>query len=155
MEKKQLCEIEGEGAIRAFASICDPLFNLMEDADMQELYMQRSRPEKRVSRHYMIQQASKVLAKHEDDFCSIMAICYDTTPEEYLAKLTVTQGITDLAELMSDPVWKGFFIPAQSQETSSGSVPENTEAQTGSSTSANTRRQERSRSGKSDSSDTI
>lgn len=155
MEKKQLSEIKGEGAIGAFASLIEPLFNLIEDADTQEMYLQRNRPPQRAPRNYMMQQAYKVLAKHEADFTEIMAICYGCTPEEYTEQVTVTQSIEDLAELMSDPVWKIFFVREQSAETSSNSAQENTEAQTGSSTSANTPKQEQGKSGKNDSTGTI
>lgn len=123
---KHLSEIKGKGAISAFATIIDPICNIIEDADTREMYKQERRPESRDSRSYMLQQAFKVLSKHEDDFAAIMAVCYNTTPEKYKDGLTYTQAISDWAALITDDVYKVFFIQAQRAEISSGSAQENT-----------------------------
>ena len=125
---KKLSEIKGKGAISAFAAIIDPLCSIIEDADTREMYKKENCPEDRDKNSYMLQQLFKVLSKHEDDFAAIMAVCYDTTPEEYKATLSYAQALNDWADLISDPVWKAFFIQARSAEIRSGSAQENIKA---------------------------
>lgn len=125
---KKLSEIKGKGAISAFATIIDPICNIAEDADTREMYKKEHCPEGRDAKSYMLQQLFKVLSKHEDDFAAIMAVCYGTTPEEYKATLSYEQALCDWADLVSDPVWKAFFIQARSAEIHSGSAPASTKA---------------------------
>lgn len=69
------------------------------------------KPEQRGERSYLIQQAFKVLAKHQRDLAQVMSLCYDVTPEEYLAECTPGQALQDFAELIVSEVWKTFFTP--------------------------------------------
>lgn len=128
MKKKQLSEIKGEGTLSAFAAIIDPLFNLTEDPDVQEMYQQHDRPEGVSRRSYTTRQTYKILSNHEDDFCAIQAVCYGVTPEEYRAQLTFDQALADFADLITDSVWRSFFALAArgSTGTSSGAAQENT-----------------------------
>lgn len=125
---RKLSEIKGKGAISAFATIIDPICNIAEDAETRELYKKEHCPEGRDEKSYMLQQLFKILSKHEDDFTAIMAVCYETTPEEYKATLSYAQALSDWADLISDPVWKAFFIQARSAEIRSGSAQENIKA---------------------------
>lgn len=130
MKKRKLSEIQGKGTLRAFAALIDPLCNITEDEETQEMYAQKHRPAQRDKRAYMLAQAYKILAKHEDDFAAIMAVCYGTTPAKYKETLTPTQALNDFADLINDEVWKTFFFPAQTNGQASTSAPENTEEQT-------------------------
>lgn len=119
-------EIKGKGALSAFAALIDPLCNIVEDEDTRELYRQEKKPENRDKRSYILSQLYKVLAKHEDDFCRVMAVCYGTTPEKYAAELTYVSTLQDWAALTGDDVWKSFFTQAQVGARRAGSAPENT-----------------------------
>lgn len=142
MKKRKLSEIKGEGTLSVFAALIDPICNMTEDAETLEMYRREHKPEQRSDRSYMLQQAYKILAKHEDDFSAIMAVCYNTTPEKYKAQLTPTQAISDFAELIVDEVWQTFIVPARRDAESSASVPGNTEEQTNSLPSADTQGKE-------------
>lgn len=127
MEKKrQLTEIKGEGTLSAFAAIIDPLCAIAEDEETREMYMREHKPEQRGERSYLIQQAFKVLAKHQRDLAQVMSLCYDVTPEEYLAECTPGQALQDFAELIVSEVWKTFFTLPGRSGISSGSARENT-----------------------------
>jgi hypothetical protein len=119
-------KIKGKGTLSAFASIIDPLCNLIDDEDVQEIYKQEHRPEKQSSRSYITSLLYKVLSRHEDDFCRIMAVCYGTTPEKYGAELTYVKVLQDWTALTSDEVWKAFFTAAQVGANRAGSAQENT-----------------------------
>lgn len=102
-------EIKGKGALSAFAALIDPLCNLVEDEDTREMYRQEKKPDERSSRSYIVSLVYKILSRHEDDFCRIMAVCYGTTPEKYAAELTYVKALQDWAELTGDEVWKSFL----------------------------------------------
>lgn len=119
-------EIKGKGALSAFAALIDPLCNIVEDEDVREMYRQEKKPENRSTRSYITSIIYKVLAKHEDDFCRIMAVCYGTTPEKYSAELTYVSALQDWAALTGDEVWKAFFTAAQVGANRAGSAQENT-----------------------------
>lgn len=119
-------EIKGKGALSAFAALIDPLCNIVEDEDVREMYRQEKKPENRSSRSYLTALIYKVLAKHEDDFCQIMAVCYATTPEKYAAELTYVSALQDWAALTGDEVWKAFFTAARVGANRAGSAQENT-----------------------------
>lgn len=125
---KTLFDIKGESALSAFAEIIDPLCNIVEAPETREMVLMERRPEGRAKKAYMLQQAYKVLAAHEDDFCRIMAVCKECTAEEYKTALTYTGAIEDFSALISDPIWQTFFDLAQSGKSST-SAPENTTAQ--------------------------
>lgn len=130
MEKRTLSSIKGESTLSAFAKIIDPLCNIAEDPETREMIEMKNRPEQRDKTAYMLQQAYKVLAAHEDDFCAVMAVCTNCAPDEYKASLTYGQAIEDFSALISDEVWKSFFGMAQRHAARSISAPENTEVQT-------------------------
>lgn len=119
-------EIKGKGALSAFAALIDPLCNIVEDEDTREMYRQEKKPENRSTRSYITSLIYKVLAKHEEDFCQIMAVCYGTTPEKYAAGLTYVSALQDWAALTGDEVWKAFFTAAQVGANRAGSAQENT-----------------------------
>lgn len=142
MKKRKLSEIQGKGTLRAFAALIDPLCNIIEDEETTEMYRQERRPTQRDKRAYMLQQAYKILSKHEDEFAEVMAVCYSTTPAKYKENLTPTQALTDFADLINDDVWKTFFFSAQGNGQASTSARESTEEQTNSSPSVDTPLQE-------------
>lgn len=121
-------EIKGKGALSAFAEMIDPLCNIAEDEDTREMYRQEKKPENRDTRSYIVSLLYRVLAKHEDDFCRIMAVCYGTTPEKYAANLTYEAALQDWAALAGDPVWRAFFTQAQGGVKHAGSAQETTSA---------------------------
>lgn len=130
VKNRTLSDIKGESTLRAFAQIIDPLCNIAEDPETREMIVMERKPEQRDKTAYMLQQAYKVLATHEDDFCAVMAVCHDCTAEEYKAGLTYGQAIEDFSTLISDEVWRSFFGMAQRHGERSISAQENTEAQT-------------------------
>ncbi len=130
MENKTLSDIKGESTLSAFAKIIDPLCNMAEDPEMQEMVQMENKPPQRSKTAYMLQQAYKVLAAHENDFCLIMSLCRGCTPEEYKADLTYAQVLGDFSMLISDPVWKAFFGWAQVYAIQRISAQENTEGWT-------------------------
>lgn len=119
-------DIKGKGALSAFAELIDPLCNLVEDEDTREMYMQKQRPEGRDTRTYIVSLLYKVLAKHQDDFCRVMAVCYGTTPEKYAESLSYVTALQDWAALTGDEVWKSFFLQAQAGAMRAGSAQANT-----------------------------
>lgn len=119
-------DIKGKGALSAFAELIDPLCNLVEDEDTREMYMQKQRPEGRNTRTYIVSLLYKVLAKHQDDFCRVMAVCYGTTPEKYAESLSYVTALQDWAALTGDEVWKSFFLQAQAGAMRAGSAQANT-----------------------------
>lgn len=119
-------DIKGKGALSAFAELIDPLCNLAEDEDTREMYMQKQRPEGRDTRTYIVSLLYKVLAKHQDDFCRVMAVCYGTTPEKYAESLSYVTALQDWAALTGDEVWKSFFLQAQAGAMRAGSAQANT-----------------------------
>lgn len=130
MKEWTLSGIKGESTLRAFAQIIDPLCNIAEDPETREMLLMERRPTGRSKNAYMMQQAYKVLAAHERDFCTVMAVCHGCTVEEYKGSLTYELAIEDLAKLLNDDVWKSFFKMAQSGEKCSTSAQESTEGQT-------------------------
>ena len=90
-------EIKGKGALSAFAALIDPLCNLVEDEDTREMYRQEKKPDERSSRSYIVSLVYKILSRHEDDFCRIMAVCYGTTPGEYAGDQRVSSIVQYVA----------------------------------------------------------
>lgn len=128
----KLSDIKGERAIEVIAEIIDPIANIATDKEARLLFQREKLPEGVSAEDFVIGRIRnglpKLLSSHKHDIISILAAIEGVSAKEYSETLDILKLMRDCTELLNDPSFKMLFFSAQSG-TSSGSAPENTEAQ--------------------------
>lgn len=122
----KLSDIKGEAAIDLIADITPHIINIASDSDMAELFKRGKLPEGMTAREYAAKRLSAglpaLMKGHKADIIAIMAAVNQTTPEKYAEDMTIVTLIRDVSELVSDPVFAGFFVSAKGDPSASTST---------------------------------
>lgn len=127
-------EIKGERALDVICELIEPIVNIATDDDAADFFHRVELPEGEDVYQFTYKRLKKsypaLLGKHKSDIIHIMATIEGMEDSEYLAALDMHKLLASLSELLTDPVFRGFFISAQSKNvnTSSASAQENTGA---------------------------
>lgn len=128
----KLSDIKGERTLEVIAEIIDPIANIAEDEAAAELFRREKLPDGMTAKAFVLARVRKVLPallkRRKRDVLSILASIEGTTPDEYASGLDMVKLVKDTADLLSDDVFQGLFISAQSGNQS-GSASENTGGQ--------------------------
>lgn len=125
-------DIKGERCLEVISELIDPITALALDPDAAEFFQRRVLPEgedltafvlKRMRRSY-----PALMKTHRAELVHIMATLEGVSDEEYLTNINMSSLIIGLSELMTDPYFRSFFVPAQSRndENVSASASEST-----------------------------
>ena len=118
----KLSAIKGEKALDVLADIIEPVANIMADGKVAKLY-NNGQPKIKLVKH--------ILKHNKKEVIEILAILDGEKPKDYVEKVTVTTLPIKLLELLNDEDLIAVFR-SQGQtveQTSSGSVTENTEVE--------------------------
>lgn len=114
----KLSDIKGETAIEVLADIIDPIAKIMADNNVRKEYAKSK-----------LHAIKYVIKDHSTEVIEIMARINLKTVEEYRESLNLVTLPVQLLEILNDPDLMSIFqSQSQTEETSSGSVTENTEA---------------------------
>lgn len=118
----KLSEIKGEKALDVLADLIEPTANIMADGEVAKLY-NSEQPKLNLVKH--------ILKNNKKEVIEILAILEDENPKEYAKKITVTTLPMKLLELINDQDLIAVFQSQgqTAEQTSSGSVTENTEVE--------------------------
>lgn len=123
----KLSDIKGDAAIDLIADLLPYIINIASDKEAAELFKRGTVPEGMTVREYAVKRLSSgipaLMKNHKHDLVAIMAAINQTTPEDYASNMTVFTLIRDLGDLVSDPVFAGFFESAKSDQNASMSTP--------------------------------
>lgn len=116
----KLSDIKGEEAFDVLADIVDPIAKIAADKQVRKEYAS-SKPKLYVVKY--------IVKNHSKELIEILARLNLKTVEEYRETLNLVSLPLELMELLNDPdILAIFQSQSQAEETSSGSVTENTEA---------------------------
>jgi len=116
----KLSEIKGEKALDMTADLIEPAAMIMADEKVKEIYYNQPK----------LKLVQYIIKKHKKSIIEILAILNEENPKTYAEKITLTTLPTVIIDLLNDEALLSLFS-SQSQimeETSSGSVTENTGA---------------------------
>jgi len=118
----KLSEIKGEKALDVLADIIEPVANIMADGKVEKIY-NSNQPRIKLVQH--------ILKHNKKDVITILAILDGENPKTYAEKVTVTTLPMKLLELINDQDLIAVFRSQgqTAEQTSSGSVTENTEVE--------------------------
>ena len=128
-------DIKGERVLDVISEIIEPLANIAQDENTQEIFKSKKCPEGVTPRDFMISRikshAPALISGHKDDIVSVLATINDVDKEEYASNMTMASLIRDVFELLTDEEFLDFLAPSQTkkQDTQSGDASETTEDQ--------------------------
>ncbi len=128
----KLSEIKGERTLDVIAELIDPIANIAEDEAVRNMVKREKAPKGTDPTSFLIRRLKKgipsLIKNHKTDLVSILSTINGVSVEEYTKNLGILTLTRDVWDLITDSEFLGLFTSAQSEETSSGSAPENTEA---------------------------
>lgn len=109
-----LGDVKGADCFDALADIMEPALRIANDDDAKKIFgLDKERPEGMTPQEYGMELMGKhfpvMIRKHKDDFAEILAVIKGVSVEEYLDGVTFGSLVSDIMELMKDPVFKGFL----------------------------------------------
>lgn len=126
----KLTDIKGERSFDVLADLVNPVANIAADPDAAELFGRRALPEGMTVKEYVLHRLRKampvLLKKHKKDVIKILSLLSDMSEKEYKEQITFEGVLTDMSDLMTDPIFNAFFTTQQSMDESFGSASENT-----------------------------
>lgn len=116
----KLSEIKGEKALDMVADLIEPASKIMADEKVKKIYYSQPR----------LKLVQYIIKKHKKSIIQILAILNEEDPKEYVEKITLTTLPLIVIDLLNDEdLLQLFSSQGQiTEETSSGSVMENTGA---------------------------
>ena len=117
----KLSNIKGEAVFEVIADCIEPISNIASDETVSKLFKREVLLEGEDPRKHAIKRLSAsiptLMRDHKQDLVAIMAALSCQTVEEYSENMTIVTLIADVGELISDPVFMGFFNSAGSDPT--------------------------------------
>lgn len=117
----KLSNIKGEAVFDVIADCIEPISNIASDKTVANLFKREALPEGADPREYSVKRLTSaiptLMRDHKADLVAIMATLSGQTAEEYAENMTLFTLIADIGELVSDPVFMGFFTSAESNAT--------------------------------------
>lgn len=129
----RLSDIKGERTLDVIADVIEPICNIAEDEEASALFKREKLPDGMTVKNFLLNRVRKavpvLLKGHKNDIITVLAAIDGISKQEYTDEMSVPKLIKDLTELLTDDIFKTFFILAQSKTgtDSSGSAQENTE----------------------------
>jgi hypothetical protein len=109
----RLSDIRGDDTIDIIADCIEPLTNIALDPEAAALFAREGVPEGTDVREYAAERLKRglplLLKSHKRDIVTILAALHGEPYEEYAARLDIATLLNDIAELLSDEVFAGFF----------------------------------------------
>lgn len=119
-------EIKGERALDVICELIEPITNIALDDDAADYFHRVELPEGENVYNFIYKRLKKsypaLLGKHKSDIIHIMATIEGVEDSEYLDTLDTGKLLVSLGELLTDPVFRGFFISAQSKNAATSSA---------------------------------
>lgn len=127
-------DIKGERALDVICELIEPIANIAADESAADIFQTKEKPEGQTVNDFIMNRLKKaypaLLKNHRADLIKIAACINDCSEEEYTDSLSMKKILNDLADLISDPYFRSFFVsvPTPSGKESSGNTAENTKA---------------------------
>ena len=113
----KLSDIKGADVFDVIADCIVPITNLAADEKAMALFKKQVVPEGTDVRAVAIKRLAAgvppLMRDHKDDLVAILAAVNLTPVDEYAKELTLGKLITDLADLIGDPMFADFFTSAE------------------------------------------
>lgn len=113
----KLSEIKGADVFDVIADCIVPITNIASDKKAMALFKKQTVPEgtdiRAVAMKRLAAGLPPLMRDHKDDLVAILAAINLVQADEYAADLTLGKLITDLADLISDPMFADFFMSAE------------------------------------------
>lgn len=127
-------ELKGKAALDALCDLIKPIANIAKDEEAADLFQSKALPEGTDVVDYIMQRLTRaypaLFGTHRKDFIKIASTLNGISEKEYEETCTMEGLFVDISDLMTDPIFRGFFIyaPTQSGKDTSGASLENTKA---------------------------
>lgn len=112
----KLSDIKGADVFDVIADCIVPITNIAADEKAMALFKKQVVPEGTDVRAVAIKRLAAgvppLMRDHKDDLVAILAAVNLTPVDEYAKELTLGKLITDLADLIGDPMFADFFTSA-------------------------------------------
>lgn len=113
----KLSDIKGADVFDVIADCIVPITNIAADEKAMALFKKQVVPEGTDVRAVVIKRLAAgvppLMRDHKDDLVAILAAVNMTPVDEYAKELTLGKLITDLADLIGDPMFADFFTSAE------------------------------------------
>lgn len=113
----KLSDIKGADVFDVIADCIVPITNIAADEKAMALFKKQVVPEGTDVRAVAIKRLAAgvppLMRDHKDDLVAILAAVNMTPVDEYAKELTLGKLITDLADLIGDPMFADFFTSAE------------------------------------------
>lgn len=113
----KLSDIKGADVFDVIADCIVPITNIAADEKAMALFKKQVVPEGTDVRAVAIKRLAAgvppLMHDHKDDLVAILAAVNLTPVDEYAKELTLGKLITDLADLIGDPMFADFFTSAE------------------------------------------
>lgn len=113
----KLSDIKGADVFDVIADCIVPITNIAADEKAMALFKKHVVPEGTDVRAVAIKRLAAgvppLMRDHKDDLVAILAAVNLTPVDEYAKELTLGKLITDLADLIGDPMFADFFTSAE------------------------------------------
>lgn len=113
----KLSDIKGADVLDVIADCIVPITNIAADEKAMALFKKQVVPEGTDVRAVAIKRLAAgvppLMRDHKDDLVAILAAVNLTPVDEYAKELTLGKLITDLADLIGDPMFADFFTSAE------------------------------------------
>lgn len=113
----KLSDIKGADVFDVIADCIVPITNIAADEKAMALFKKQVVPEGTDVRAVAIKRLAAgvppLMRDHKDDLVAILAAVNLTPVDEYAKELTLGKLITDLADLIGDPMSADFFTSAE------------------------------------------
>lgn len=113
----KLSDIKGADVFDVIADCIVPITNIAADEKAMAMFKKQVVPEGTDVRAVAIKRLAAgvppLMRDHKDDLVAILAAVNLTPVDEYAKELTLGKLITDLADLIGDPMFADFFTSAE------------------------------------------
>lgn len=113
----KLSDIKGADVFDVIADCIVPITNIAADEKAMALFKKQVVPEGTDVRAVAIKRLAAgvppLMRDHKDDLVAILAAVNLTPVDEYAKELTLGKLITDIADLIGDPMFADFFTSAE------------------------------------------
>lgn len=114
---KKLSEFKGDEAMSAVASLIEPVSRIAADERAGSLFRRERLPEGKTAREFLWSKIAAsvpaLLNDYRKEFCEIMAVVNETTPDKYAEAVTATKLLSDVFGILNDEELFSLFFLAQ------------------------------------------
>lgn len=130
----KLSDIKGDRVLDVIADIIDPIANIAQDKDINEMFKRKAVPEGMEAREFFAERMRKgmpaLLKGHKQDIIAILAAIEGVTAKQYTETLNLAKLFTDTMEIMTDNAFIDFLSSQKTEKGAGapGSASESSEA---------------------------